>query len=115
MNFMMRLIEESIINISREYACEGVHDALADMRPSNKETIDKLRAKFFIMLNQDQQMRKKLSEDSGKSSIVKHVCKFKASVFYKALKTRVIPDFAQDESMSLETFIDNLRDCYLCS
>lgn len=113
--YMQRLIEESVINISREYPSVGVHEALVPMRPQSSDTLDKLRAKFFILLNQDMAMRKKLSIDQGKGNIVKHVCEHKAARFYQELNAMLIPSFAQDQTVSLESFVDELRQLYICS
>ena len=113
--FMNRLIEECVINIAREYPTQGVHEALMGMRPKFGDTLDKLRAKFFILLNQDAVMRRKLGEDKGKGTIVKHVDEYKAVRFYHDLNHIVIPGFAQDQTMPLEVFVDQLRDVYIYS
>lgn len=109
------MIEESVIHISREYSSPGVHEALQKIRPSEMDTLDKLRARFFILLNQDMHMRKRLSKDPGKSCILSNVCDHKANRFYDELNNKVIPAFAQDETMSLDAFIESLRDTYICS
>lgn len=113
--YIKQLIEESVIYIAHEYPSAGVHAALQTMRPSERDTLDKLRARFFILLNQDMHMRKRLGKDPGKSCILSNVCDFKANRFYDELNNRVIPAFAQDETMSLEAFIESLRDTYICS
>ena len=113
--FMQRLIEESVINLAREYSSKGVHEVLVDLRPTPSDTLDKLRAKFFILLNQDMQMKRKLSMQHGKSSLINEVCEHKATRFYSELNANLIPAFAQDQKMPLATFVENIRDVYTYS
>lgn len=113
--FIQKLIEESIIFLSREYKYVKVHDALVKMRPTPEDTLDRLRAKFFILLNQDQDMKKKIGTPQGKSCLVNSVDDYKAVRFYDELNSVLIPNYAQDQTMPLETFISNIRDMYLCS
>lgn len=113
--FMQRLIEESIINISREYPAQGVLEALVFMRPCHSDTVDKLRAKFFMLLEQDGDMRKKVCNDGGKSSIVKGLCPYKAVRFFDELHGNILPAYAQDQTIPLATFVDMLRSSYLSS
>ncbi len=115
MNYMHRLIEESVINISREYPSSGVLEALVYMRPHVHDTVDRLRAKFFILLDQDLEMRKKICTDNGKSSVVKHTCIHKANRFFDELHQQVLPTYAQDQTIPLEKFIDMLRETYISS
>jgi hypothetical protein len=115
-SFIQRLIEECVINISREYHCAEVHEALVQLRPDEtRDTLDRLRAKFFILLHQDMHMRQKLSAPCGKSSIVKEVCVHKAARFYDELGAVLIPEFAQNQKMPLAEFVESLRDAYICS
>ena len=113
--FMIKLVEESIINLSREYTSKGVHEVLVDMRPTSRDTMDKIRAKFFILLNKDMDMKKKLSVPQGKSSLVSEVCEHKAARFYEELHSNLIPTYVQDQTIPLATFIDNIRDVYIYS
>lgn len=113
--FIQKLIEESIIFLSREYKNAKVHDALVKMRPTPEDTLDKLRAKFFILLNQDQDMKKKIAIPQGKSCLVNHVDDHKAVRFYDELNNTLIPNYAQDQTMTLNVFISSIRDIYLCS
>lgn len=113
--YIQKLIEESVINICREYPTMGVHESVVYMRPHISDTLDKLRAKFFILLMQDMTMRAKLAEEKGKGHIVKHVCKYKAVYFYNALMDDIIPAFAQDQTMTHAELVNRLRDAYICS
>jgi hypothetical protein len=113
--FISRLIEESIIYLSREYPNAKVHDVLTKMRPKSGDTLNKLRAKFFILLNQDTETKKKIGASQGKSCIVSNVCEHKAARFYEDLNSILIPNFAQDQTMPVDMFIENIRDCYLYS
>jgi len=112
---MQKLIEECIINLSHEYPDQGVCDVLVEFRPTDQDTLDMLRAKFFILLNKDMQMKKKLSVFQGKSKIVKEVCDHKAVIFYHELDTNIIPSYAQNQKIPLATFVENIRDVYTYS
>lgn len=113
--YISRLIEESIINLAREYPSPNVQEILVRYRPCPSDSLDILRAKFFILLNQDMQTRRELAKPRGKSALVSGVCDYKAARFYDDLSSLVIPQYAQNQKMPLCEFIDNLRDCYLCS
>jgi hypothetical protein len=115
-HLMRSLIDESIINIAREYNHGEIHEAVSKLRPNvGKQTVDHLRAKFFLLLNIDMQMRAKLAVVQGKSSIVKELDPHKACVFYDNLRERIIPTFLQNHCMSLEAFIMDIRDTYILS
>lgn len=114
-DFIKRLIEESVIYISREYPNKAVHEALVSLRPSETDSLNKLRAKFFILLNQDMHMHKRLVEPTEKSSVLCPVDRFKANVFFEDLNMHLIPAYAQDHKITLEQFIDSIRESYLCS
>lgn len=112
---MQQLIEESVINISREYSSDGVKDIIVQMRPKAEDTVDMLRAKFFLLIHQDEKMRKRLDMQQGKSSIVKEVDTHKACRFYDDLGSIVIPNYMQNQTISLQDFVQELRETYLCS
>ena len=114
-DFIIRLIEESIISISREYSSNAVREALVDLRPKESDSLNKLRAKFFILLNQDTHMHKRLINPTEKSCVLCPVDRYKANVFFEDLNMNVIPAYAQDHTVTLEQFVDNIRDSYLCS
>ena len=114
--FIMSLIEECVINISREYSSPGVHDIITRMRPDfAKDTLDILRAKFYLLLHQDMLMRRKLAHPQGKSSVIKEIDAHKAERFYADLDNTLIPEFVQDHSKPISCFINRLRDTYTCS
>ena len=46
---MRSLIEQAAIDIAREYPTDGVRDALQRMRPREDDSVNKLRARFFML------------------------------------------------------------------
>jgi len=105
------MIEECVLNIADEYTQEGVKDALQLMRPSPGDSLNKLRAKFFLLLNEDEKMRKQLG--NVKSTLMVSLCPRKAELFYDSLCDELIPTWIKDEKIPLEAFIDSLRASYL--
>ena len=120
--YISRLIEESVINIAREYAGgtdSGVAEALQLMRPKEGDTIHKLQIKFFLLLNEDETMRRNLSnvklKGEGSLLTVCSFCPYKAERFYDALCEELIPQWIRDCRISHATLVDSLRQAYLCS
>ena len=53
-DYIARLIEESVINVSREHPdCPGVAEALQLLRPDPGDSLHRLQIKFFLLLNED--------------------------------------------------------------
>ncbi len=113
MDYIRRLIEDSVLNIAREYPGEGVADALQRMRPDETDSLLALQIKFFLLLNEDEAMRKSLSQI--KSHIMVSLCPYKAELFYDALSDELIPAWIKDCRVSKEAFVDSIRAAYLCS
>jgi hypothetical protein len=122
-HYLKQLIEQSVIQLSREYPSQGVLDTLHQIRPQEDDSLDMLRAKFFILLNEDEDMRKFVANPSGESTKKKNkdigfitpLCPEKAIYFYDELNHHVLPSFAQDQTIPLHTFIDMIREVYLHS
>ena len=119
MQYIAQLIEESVINISREYEGHGVVEALQLMRPAEGDSLCKLQIKFFLLLNEDEAMRRNLSnvKIKGKGSLltVCSLCPCKAERFYDALCEELIPTWIKDSRIEDDAFVDTLRQTYLCS
>ena len=120
--YISRLIEESVINVAREYpggTDGGVAEALQLMRPKEGDTVHKLQVKFFLLLNEDETMRKNLSnvklKGEGSLLTVCSLCPLKAERFYDSLSDELIPIWIKDCRIPDEAFIDSLRQAYLCS
>lgn len=109
------LMEECVINIAREYPSDGVRDALHCMRPGERDSMDKLRIKFFMLLNEDERMRKTITEPFKHFSYIKPFPIQKARRFYDDLYDEALPRFVQNESVTLRDFVDELRSIYLRS
>jgi hypothetical protein len=120
MEYIARLIEESVINVSREYENHsGVAEALQLMRPVEGDSLSKLQIKFFLLLNEDETMRRNLSnvKIKGKGSLmtVGSLCPHKAERFYDSLCDELIPVWIKDSRIAHDAFVDTLRKSYLCS
>jgi hypothetical protein len=113
MDYIRRLIEESVVNIAREYACEGVVEALQLMRPQETDSLHTLQIRFFLLLNEDEAMRRRLADI--KSHVMVSLCPYKAERFYDALCDELVPVWIKDCRVSHEAFVDSLRASYLCS
>ncbi len=119
--YLRQLIEQSVIQLSREYPSQGVLDALHQIRPQEDDTLDMLRAKFFILLNEDEAMRKFVANPSGDTKknqdtgFITPLCPNKAIFFYDELANQVLPAWAQDQTIPLYVFIDMIREVYLHS
>lgn len=121
-HYLKQLIEQSVIQLSREYPSQGVLDALHQIRPTEEDTLDMLRAKFFILLNEDETMRKFIANPSGEKTkknkdigFITPLCPHKAVCFYDELNNQVLPAWAQDQTIPLFVFIDMIREVYLHS
>lgn len=118
--FIGRLIEESAINIAREYGeYAGVAEALQLLRPCEGDSLHALQIKFFVLLNEDETMRRNLSNvrESGQTGMlmVCSLCPHKAERFYDALSDELIPTWIKDCRVTRESFVDSLRAAYLVS
>lgn len=107
------MIEESVLNIAEEYPSGGVKEALQLLRPAEGDSLNNLRVKFFLLLNEDERMR-------GRLCRVQHhqmtsLCERKAERFYDSLCDDLIPVWIKDETVTLEDFVDRLRAAYLVS
>ncbi len=126
--YISRLIEESVINIAREYGhssaaegggSSGVTEALQLMRPTARDSQHALQIKFFLLLNEDETMRRNLSnvrlKGAGSLRSVCSLCPHKAERFYDSLCEQLIPQWIKDCRVTHEAFVDSLRAAYLCS
>ena len=119
MDYIARLIEESVINLSREYPNPGVIDALQLMRPVAGDSLHKLQIKFFVLLNEDEAMRRNLAHvkltGPGSLLTVGSLCPHKAERFYDALYEEHIPAWVQCRDISHADFVGSIRQTYLNS
>lgn len=113
MDYIRRLIEESVVNISREYPSDGVINSLQLMRPQETDSLHHLQIRFFLLLNEDETMRARIAD--VKSHIMVSLCPYKAERFYDALCDELVPMWIKDCRVSNEAFVDMLRAAYLCS
>ena len=112
-DYIRRLIEESVVNIAREYPANGVAEALQLMRPQETDSLCHLQIRFFLLLNEDETMRHRVA--NIKSRVMISVCPHKAERFYDMLCEELIPIWIRDCRVPHEEFVDRLRGGYLCS
>lgn len=120
LNYIAGLIEQSVINVSREYQnSPGLVESLQQMRPCEGDSLSKLQIKFFLLLNEDETMRRNLSNvrirGEGALLTVGSLCPFKAERFYDTLCDEQIPVWIKDSRITHDAFVDSLRNAYLCS
>ncbi len=112
--YIRRLVEESVINLGRaNVGRDTVLEALQLMRPQEGDSLIKLQIRFFVLLNEDETMRKRLS--NVKSRVMTSVCPYKAERFYDALAEDLIPAWVCSRSMGHADLVEKLRATYLCS
>ena len=115
-DYIARLVEESVINVSREHAdYTSVAEALQLLRPDAGDSLHRLQIKFFLLLNEDEAMRRSLSHVKPGHALVASLCGYKAERFYDDLCERFVPTWIQDARVTDEAFVDSLRQAYLCS
>ena len=118
--YIARLIEESVINVSRDHPQhQGVTEALQLIRPSSGDSLHRLQIKFFLLLNEDETMRRNICNvrEAGQTGmlLVCSLCPHKAERFYDCLCDELIPAWIKDCRIGHEAFVDSLRQAYLCS
>lgn len=112
--YIRRLVEESVINLGRENAGrEGVLEALQLLRPQEGDSLLKLQIRFFVLLNEDETLRKCLA--NVKSHIMTSLCPHKAERFYDALAEDLVPAWVRTRSVEHADFVERVRASYLCS
>jgi hypothetical protein len=116
-DYIARLVEESVINVSREHAdYTSVAEALQLLRPDAGDSLHRLQIKFFLLLNEDEAMRRNLCHVNEKGAqLVCSLCPHKAERFYDALCEELIPGWIKDCRVGHEAFVDLLREAYLRS
>ena len=119
MDFIARLVEESVINIGRAYPASGVAEALQELRPKEGDSLHSLQIKFFLLLNEDEVMRRNVGNvrEKGQAGamLVCSLCPFKAERFYDVLCDELVPAWMKDCRVTQAEFVDRLRQAYLCS
>lgn len=119
-DYIKRLIEESVVGMAREHHLRGgVVDALQQLRPGADDSLHRLQIKFFVLLNEDETMRKNLGNvrEAGQTGMlmVASLCPFKAERFYDTLSDELVPRWIKDCGVTREAFVDSVRQAYLCS
>jgi hypothetical protein len=111
--YISGLIRESLGNIGTEHVHEGVRQALEMYEPLESDPLNKLRVKFFVLLNEDEKMRRQVCNVT--SSVYQSMCVHKAERFYDELNDAVLPSWVTDGKPDLGSMVDTLREAYLCS
>ena len=107
-------IEQSVIDLAREYPTSGVREALHLLRPREDDSLNRLRARFFLLLAEDEAMRRRLCAPAPGVGVVPF-CEHRSRFFYDELCDELIPAFVQRQAMRLDELVDRLREAYLHS
>ena len=110
-DYVRFLVEETVIGIAAEYNSDGVKSALQEMRPQDSDSLSKLQARFFMLLNEDEHMRRKVSQPQ--SAYVHALPPHKAERFYDDLCDNILPAWIKNEHEGCEALIDRIRESYL--
>lgn len=112
-DYLHNLIEESVINIAQEYPSDGVREILQRMRPSPSDSPQRLQARFFMLLNEDEKMRRQI--EKVESSVISPLCPHKGRRFYDEMADEIFPTWIERGDLSLSYLVDTLRGAYLHS
>ena len=113
---LSQLIRQCQGNILRRHHHDSALGSLLERYSPDpqKDPLLVLRAKFFVLLHEDEETRKELAEKAATSfGCFGAVPKPKASNFYHSLHHDVIPKWVSDEDVQLHDFIESLREAYL--
>lgn len=113
LEYIRNLIEECVINIAQEYPSDGVREILQRMRPCPSDSLQKLRAKFFLLLNEDEKMRRQI--DQVKSTVIVPLSPHKGRRFYDEIADDIFPTWIEKEALDLNYLVDSLQSAYLHS
>ena len=116
-NMLCDLIRQCVQNIALHFLQDSDMNRILDSYlPSHTDSLHILRSKFFVLLHEDEKTRLELvHRDTKLKGYFGPVPLQKANNFYLMLHTDIIPKWVSDESITLEQFIDSLRDAYLIS
>jgi hypothetical protein len=116
-NMLCDLIRQCVKNVAAHYHYDpDMLSILEHYQPRFSDSIHVLRSKFFVLLHEDEKTRIELvHRDTKLRGYFGPVPLQKANNFYVMLHTDLIPKWVSDESITLEQFIDSLRDAYLIS
>jgi hypothetical protein len=112
-NLLNSLIIQSINSIYSENPTDGVKKALTPFIPNEDMSPALLRVIFFVLLNQDNNMRNGLC----KTKVMPYlpiVCPFKACRLYDHLRV-VMVEWVKNEHINILEMVDNLKEAYLVS
>ena len=115
-DYLTRLILSAIAGVDGAHGTEGVRQALEVYRPADTDCLHTLRAKFLVLLDQDEATRVRLTtyRPPGVRDLVP-LCPAKANRFYADLHKDLLPGWVRDETVSLSDFVDRARMTYLIS
>ena len=113
--FVTGLVRESLGNVRREYPHEGVLEALRGLEPDEGDSLNRLRVKFFVLLDLDEQMRRHLCNVDARQSCMCSLPLAKAERFYAELHDVLLPAWVKNEEVDLSAFVDMLQEAYLHS
>ena len=113
---LTELVRQCQSNILGQYRNDpALRQILAKYDPdASRDSLLVLRAKFFVLLHEDEYTRKELVQKPATLyGSFGPVPLPKANNFYKSLNRQVVPRWVSDEDVQLYDFIDDLRMAYL--
>jgi hypothetical protein len=114
--FLHQIIRSAMRNICASHGTAGIKEAAEIYEPSDEDCLHTLRIKLLVLLDQDEETRRKLTE--YKSNVARDwhpVCPRKATRFYAELHDQLLPDWIKDETITNSEFVDRARMAYLVS
>lgn len=114
---IMDLIKQCIKNIKAYHKDDpDIVQIIEKYTPTHNESLLSLRAKFFILLHEDEYTRKELVQRKTKAiGFFGPVPVEKANRFYESLHNELLHQWVSNETISLHDFVDSLRMAYLIS
>lgn len=114
--FISQVISTAASGVEEEHGTEAVREAVRLFMPSARDSVDSLRIKLLVLLDQDEGTRRRLCQYTCKSvRDYTSLSPEKASRFYSELHFTLIPDWVKDETVEPGDFVDRVRMAYLIS
>ena len=119
LGFLRGIINSSIQNIETAYSPQGgkeLNDALQWFANTERDSVNMLRAKLFLLLDVDEATRLEFTVFRSSTCKLRDPLPHeKANRFYPELHERVIPTWLVDETKPLQLLIEDIRNVYLVS
>ena len=113
---LRQVIGSAVASLGVSMKCMPLPDTLAWFGSTQGDSMDMLRAKLVVLLDQDERTRRDFTTfRSDTCRLRQPLPPLKADRFYGQLHDEVIPKWICNEDVALETFVDDVRMAYLIS